>query len=335
MNESSDNGVQQEPLELLVVAADAGQRLDLYLAKKIPWLSRTRIQQLIEEGAVTTTSSATPRAKDKVEKGLRIFVAIPPPKPAKPQPQDIPIKVVYEDKDLLVIDKPAGLAVHPGAGTPDGTLVNALLARLRNLSTIGGVERPGIVHRLDKDTTGLILVAKNDLAHRRLSDALARREIHRIYWSILLREPRDNVGTVDGPIARHPAQRTKMAVVRQGGRHAVTHYRVLERFHGFCLVECQLETGRTHQIRVHMSSIGHPVLGDSCYGGDIKRAMQLVPPKKQPLLKALSQVTRQMLHARHLSFRHPATGTEMEFEAPLPDDFENILQALRTYGRTS
>ncbi|MGB9692546.1 MAG: RluA family pseudouridine synthase [Candidatus Sumerlaeaceae bacterium] len=334
MTEYAEHSSPPECIELEVVAADAGQRLDVYLAKKLPWLSRNRIQQLIEAGAVHTYISAVPRAKDKVEKGQRISVAIPPPKPAKPIAQDIPIDVIYEDDDLLVINKPSGLAVHPGAGTPDGTLVNALLARLGHLSTVGGVERPGIVHRLDKDTTGLMLVAKNDMAHRRLSEALARRDIHRVYLAIVLRELRHNVGTVDTPIARHPAQRTKMAAVRQGGRHAVTHYWVLERFHGFCLVKCQLETGRTHQIRVHMSSIGHPVLGDPAYGGDVKRAMQLVAPKNQMLLRVLGQVTRQMLHAKSLSFQHPRTGQTLEFDSPLPADFESTLMALRSYGRT-
>lgn len=330
-----DCASEKQEIELEVVAADAGLRLDVYLAKKLPWLSRNRIQSLIEAGAVQTSASVAPRPKDKVEKGLVIKVAVPPPKPATPIPQQIPLDILYEDDDLLVINKPAGLPVHPGAGNPDGTLVNALLALLGGLSTIGGVERPGIVHRLDKDTTGVMIVAKNDFVHRRLSDALMRREIHRLYWAIILREPRDNVGVINAPIARHPANRTKMAVVRQGGRHAVTHYRVLERFHGFALVECKLETGRTHQIRVHMASIGHPILGDACYGGESSRAVQLVPPKNQPLITQLKQVTRQMLHAREISFVHPRTHKEMSFGTPLPPDFAEILEALRTYGRTS
>lgn len=330
-----DCASEKQEIELEVVAADAGLRLDVYLAKKLPWLSRNRIQSLIEAGAVQTSASVAPRPKDKVEKGLVIKVAVPPPKPATPLPQEIPLDILYEDEDLLVINKPAGLPVHPGAGNPDGTLVNALLALLGGLSTIGGVERPGIVHRLDKDTTGVMIVAKNDFVHRRLSDALMRRDIHRQYCAIILREPRDNMGVINAPIARHPANRTKMAVVRQGGRHAVTHYRVLERFHGFAFVECKLETGRTHQIRVHMASIGHPILGDPCYGGESSRAVQLVPPKNQPLINQLKQVTRQMLHAREISFVHPRSHKEMRFEAPLPPDFANTLEALRSYGRSS
>ncbi|MCX7625054.1 MAG: RluA family pseudouridine synthase [Candidatus Sumerlaeaceae bacterium] len=325
--------LQNQEIKLEVAAADAGQRLDVYLTRKLPWLSRNRIQSLIEEGAVKTSLSLSPRAKDKVEKGLMVIVAIPPPKPATPVPQQIPLEILYEDEDLLVINKPAGLPVHPGAGNPDGTLVNALLALLGGLSTVGGVERPGILHRLDKDTTGVMIVAKNDVVHNRLSEALMRREIHRRYWAIVLREPRDNLGVINAPIARHPANRTKMAVVRQGGRHAVTHYRVLERFHGFTLVECELETGRTHQIRVHMASMGHPVLGDPCYGGELTKALRLVPPRNRPLIDALSQVTRQMLHAREISFVHPRSHVEMRFEAPLPADFTTILDALRSYGR--
>jgi 23S rRNA pseudouridine1911/1915/1917 synthase len=336
MLDHDSEAIDETPhIELEVAAADSGLRLDVYLAKKLPWLSRNRIQQLIEQGAVQTSASSTPRSKDKVEKGMYIAVAIPPPRPAEPQPQDIPLDVVYEDEDLLVLNKPAGLVVHPGAGNPDGTLVNALLARLGKLSGIGGVERPGIVHRLDKDTSGLMLVAKNDLSHRRLSDALMRREIHRIYWAIVLREPRDKIGTIDAPIARHPANRTKMAVVRNGGRHAVTHYRVIERFHGFALVECRLETGRTHQIRVHMASLGHPVLGDPCYGGDIGRACQLVPPKNQALVNGLKKVERQLLHARSIEFAHPRTGNIMQFEAPLPADFLETLEVLRSHGKLS
>jgi len=326
---SQDELTTQQRVTLEVVAAEAGQRLDVYLARKIPGLSRNRVQQLIEEGDVTTSSSARPRPRDKVEKGLVVTLTIPPPKPARPIPQAIPVDVVFEDEDLLVVNKPAGMPVHPGAGNPDGTLVNALLARLERLSTVGGVERPGIVHRLDKDTTGLMVVAKNDLAHRRLSDALAARRIHRVYWAIVLREPRDNSGVVNAPVARHPANRTKMAVVRQGGRPAVTHWRVLERFHGFCLLECRLETGRTHQIRVHMASVGHPVLGDECYGGDPSRAIQLIAPGNRTLIQAVRAVGRQLLHARELSFRHPRTGEDLHFEAPLPRDFEQILDILR------
>lgn len=331
----SEAPAQEGPIALEVEGADAGLRLDVYLARRLPWLSRNRIQQLIEAGAVRTSCPRPPKPKDKVEKGLIVRVDIPPPKPARPQPQPMPLNIVFEDEDLMVIDKPAGLAVHPGAGTPDGTLVNALLARAEKLSGIGGVERPGIVHRLDKDTSGLLIVAKNDLAHRRLSEALAQRLIHRRYWALVLRVPAAASGTVDAPIARHPANRTKMAVVKNGGRAAVTHWRVLERFQAFCLVQCELGTGRTHQIRVHMASIGHPVLGDVCYGGSPVNAVQLIAPRHQALIHAIRKVRRQLLHARELEFRHPRTGLAMKFQSELPEDFQLALDALRQHGKES
>ncbi len=319
---------------LTVAQADAGQRLDVYLAKKLSWLSRTQIQRLIEQGHVATAGSPRgPKCCDKVIAGDKISVTIPPPQPAEPQPQDIPLNVLYEDEDLLVVNKPVGMPVHPGAGNPDGTLVNALLARQNTLSSIGGVQRPGIVHRLDKDTTGLILVAKNDFAHRRLSEALAARKIHRVYWALVLRQPPANTGVICAPVARHPANRIKMAVVRQGGKEAVTHWKVLERFHGFALIECRLETGRTHQIRVHMASIGHPVLGDNLYGGEAARALQLIPPREHELANTIRAAHRQMLHARELTFTHPRTRVPLRFEAQLPDDFQQILTTLQRYSR--
>lgn len=328
---ATHNTLQQE-VRLEVVAADAGARLDVYLANKIPWLSRNRIQQLIESGAVQT-SRPCPRCKDRVEAGELITLVVPPPKASTLEPQDIPLDIIYEDDDLLVINKQAGLPVHPGAGNPDGTLVNALLSKIGNLSSIGGVERPGIVHRLDKDTSGLLLVAKNDVAHRSLSEALARREIHRVYWALVLRNPTANSGTIRASVARHPAIRTKMAVVRNAGKEAVTHWRVLERFHGFSLIEYSLETGRTHQIRVHTASIGHPVLGDTAYGGSVARAAQLIPPRKQELLHSIRAVTRQLLHAKEISFVHPRTHQEMHFSSPLPEDFQKALDALRIHGK--
>lgn len=329
-----DADVEEENLFSFEVAAcDADERLDVYLAQKLPWLSRTQIQRLIAEGAVTHNHRNDVKPREIVRAGDSITIVIPSPKPAKPKPQDIPLDIVYEDEDVLVINKPAGLAVHPGAGIPDGTLVNALLGRCASLSVIGGEARPGIVHRLDKDTSGLLIVAKNDHAHRTLSDDLATRRISRVYWAIVLRECEQATGVINAPIARHPMNRIKMAVVRNGGREAITFWKVVERFHRFTLVECRLATGRTHQIRVHMASIGHPILGDSIYGGDIATAKQLakgLPPQLQPML---GLAKRQLLHARELEFVHPATKQTLRFEAPLPQDFQQVLDSLRKYAR--
>jgi 23S rRNA pseudouridine1911/1915/1917 synthase len=317
-----------DELELIVTAAEAGQRLDVFVAARVPSLSRSRVQRLLREDAILLNGgTAKPRQDVRADDVVRITV--PDPQPAKPAAQDILLSVVHEDEDLLVIDKAAGIAVHPGAGIRDGTLVNALLGRNTDLSGIGGVMRPGIVHRLDRDTSGLLVVAKNDFAHRALSAALTRREITRIYWTIVLRDMREPSGTVEAPIGRHPSNRVKMAVVSSGGRNAETHWNVRERFHGFALVECRLGTGRTHQIRVHLSHIGHPVLGDSLYGGVSAAALQLVPPREQRLQMAVRRVARQMLHARELCFTHPRSGDSLRFESPLPGDFAAILAALR------
>ena len=300
---------------LEIVCEAGGERLDSYLASRLD-LSRARIEQLVAAGRITLNGSI-PRKRDRPAPGDTIVVELPPPTPAHALPEPIPLSIVYEDGALLVIDKPAGLVVHPGAGNRSGTLVNALLYHVQDLSGIGGVLRPGIVHRLDRDTSGLLIVAKNDRAHLVLSDALKERRVGRRYlaaaWGHL---PSDRL-TVEAPIARHPTERKRMAVV-EGGRSAVTHFRRLEQWRAADLVEARLETGRTHQIRVHLLHTGHPVVGDRVYA--VGRERGFGGPER-PWAAALARRTpRQFLHAAGLTFTHPTTGEAMSFEAPLPDD---------------
>lgn len=316
-------------ITLTVSETESPERLDQYLARHIDDLSRSRLQKLIEIGQVQVNDAPQP-ARYKVRAGDRITVVVPPPEPASPQPQAMHLDVLFEDEHVLVLNKPAGLVVHPGAGQPDGTLVNALLARPGSISVIGGVERPGIVHRLDKDTSGLMMVAKNDVAHAKLAADLSRRNVKRIYWALALRKFDKPSGVIDAAIGRHPTVRTRMAVRDEGhGRSASTSWRVLEAFGGLSLVECRLSTGRTHQIRVHLASISHPVLGDDLYGGALASVLQMIPPRDQAVKNAIRHVTRQMLHARELSFDHPATGEPMSFTGELPADFADVLNTLR------
>lgn len=321
------------PQKVEITADSGGERLDVFLRRMLPEFSRSYVRKIIAAGGVRVAGKIAGKAKYIVRTGDRIEVEPPPPQPAVPQPENIPVTVPYEDDDLLVVDKPAGLTVHPGAGARSGTLVNALLGRGESLSEIGGVMRPGIVHRLDKDTSGLLLVAKNDASHRALSAALARREIRRVYWTIALGAFTKDSGTVDAPIGRHPAARTKMCIEGAAARSARTHWRVLERFHGFTLAECRLDTGRTHQIRVHLAAERHPVLGDCLYGGAPAVAVQLVPPQNAGLRNAIQGIARQMLHARELHFAHPRTKETMELMSPLPEDFSGILALLRGTAR--
>lgn len=310
-----------EPLCLTVAAEEVGQRLDAYLAA-VTDLTRSAAVRLIEEGQVTVNGK-TPNKKEKVKAGDAVSVILPEPEPDVALPQNIPLDIVYEDEDILVVNKPCGMVVHPAAGNPDGTLVNAILFHCGDsLSGIGGVIRPGIVHRIDKDTSGLLVVAKNDAAHQHLADQLKVHRVHRVYHAIAIGNLREDEGTVDAPIGRHPTDRKKMAVLRGVGAHArdaVTHYRVLERFAGMCHVECKLETGRTHQIRVHMASLGHPLLGDPVYGGANHKFCESHP----------ALIHGQCLHAAELSLIHPRTGEEMHFTCPLPEDMERILDMLR------
>ena len=300
-------------------------RLDAFLAGRFSDLSRARIQGLIREGCVLVNGQAARKASRKVPPGARLEVRIPPPTPHHLEPENIPLDVRYEDEHLLAVNKPPGMVVHPGAGQREGTLVSALLYYCRGqLSGIGGVERPGIVHRLDKDTSGLLLVAKSDIVHRRLSNALKARRIHRRYLALVRGVPRRGSGTVDAPIARHPTRRTAMAVV-QGGREAVTHYTVREALIGAALIEVRLETGRTHQIRVHLNHIGIPILGDPVYGRGRLPGRGKRPKKKE----AETLIPRQALHAYRLAFDHPVTKEPCELEAGPPRDFLDALEDLR------
>ncbi len=306
--------------KLTVDPSAAGTRLDVWLGEALS-LTRSAAVRLIEEGHVRVDGRAAQK-RLLLRGGEAVEADIPDPVPAEAQPQDIPLDIVYEDDDIVVVNKPSGMVVHPAAGNPDGTLVNALLFHCGNsLSGVGGVIRPGIVHRIDKDTSGLLVVAKHDEAHLTLAAGLKDHAISRVYEAIAVGSLREEQGTVNAPIGRHPTDRKRMAVLpgSPSAREAVTHYRVLERYPGYTYLQCRLETGRTHQIRVHMASLGHPLLGDPVYGGDKARFVRLHP----------DLIHGQCLHARELRFVHPRSGEQMCFSAPLPDDFTAILDKMR------
>ena len=315
-----------ERTETLAVERE-GDRLDRYVAGHLS-LSRTRVQALLEEGRILLNGRPA-RKSERLQTGQQIEVRIPPPEALAVVPEEIPLDILFEDECLLVVNKSAGMVVHPGPGHSTGTLVNALLAHATDLSGIGGTRRPGIVHRLDKDTSGLMVVAKADIAHRTLSEGLRRREIRRLYqaaaWGHLSGLP----VKVDAPVGRDPANRQRMAVT-EGGRHAVTHLRRLERWPGAELLEVALETGRTHQIRVHLAHIGHPVVSDPVYGAGWERGMG---GNRRRWARQLSRcVARQFLHAWRLSFRHPLSGEALRFEAPLPEDLTPCAEWARSRG---
>ncbi len=312
---------------LTATEADAGKRLDQFAAQGD--LTRSAVTRLIESGDVTVNGS--PVTKNyRVRVGDRIEIVLPAPEPCEAVPQNIPLDIVYEDDDLIVVNKPVGMVVHPAAGNPDGTLVNALLYHCgASLSGVGGVIRPGIVHRIDKDTSGLLVVAKNDPAHLALAAQLKGHHIRRVYYAVVIGNLREDRGTVDAPIGRHPVDRKRMAVIRNPdlkARDAVTHWQVVSRGsaegQSFTLVRCELETGRTHQIRVHMSSIGHPLLGDPIYGGANTRLE----------VKHKHWIQGQCLHAKELTFTHPTTGKEVRFECPLPEGMQAMIDYL--FGKT-
>ena len=305
---------------LTVDATGHGLRADAYIARETD-LSRTAAARLCEEGLVTSCDKVVGK-KDILSQGQVLVVEIPAPQAATAEPQDIPLDIVYEDQYLLVINKPVGMVVHPAPGNPDGTLVNALLAHCGSeLSGIGGELRPGIVHRIDKDTSGLLVVAKDDITHRGLSEQMATHGVSRVYHALVNGGFREMRGTVDAPIGRHPVDRKKMAVIRDprhSAKEAVTHYEVMEEFGPITYLKLELETGRTHQIRVHMASLGHPLLGDILYGGG-----------RTPFEKAHAPYLHgQCLHAKELSFIHPITKEQMHFECPLPQDFLHLLHIL-------
>ena len=310
-----------EKTRLTLIIDDIGQRIDTVVGEREK-ISRSAAAKLVEDGMVLVNGARV--AKNyKIKENDKIDVYHPDVQPCEVVPQDIPLDIVYEDNDIIVINKPKGMVVHPAAGNPDGTLVNALLYHCGDsLSGIGGVARPGIVHRIDKDTSGLLVVAKNDESHLSLSGQLKTHSVSRVYHAIAIGNFKDVSGTVDAPIGRHPTDRKKMAVIKNReytARDAVTHYRVVERFNGFSYIQCVLETGRTHQIRVHMSYLGHPLLGDTVYGGD--------KTKFQVLHKDC--INGQCLHAKELHFVHPKTHDLLTFTSPLPPDFEKTLDILR------
>ena len=337
LEESRTEGLHADGarIERLVVADDeAGGRLDRLLAARIVGLSRSRLKALVLAGRVTVGGRTILDPSHDVNAGDEIAVDVPAAEPAVPEGEDIPLTIAYEDDDIIIIDKPTGLVVHPAAGHWTGTLVNALIAHCgASLSGIGGVRRPGIVHRIDKDTTGLLVVAKNDHAHQSLTAQFADHgrngPLQRRYLAFAWGAPRDPKGTVDKPIDRHPSARDKMAI-RAGGREAITHWKVLERYNDAegkpvaSLLECSLETGRTHQIRVHLASIGHPLIGDDVYGAGYRtKAGKLTPEAKE----ALAGLGRQALHAHILGVAHPKTGEFVEFQSPLPEDLARLRHA--------
>ena len=299
--------------KLTLTAEASGQRLDAFLAQEVEGLTRSAAQKLLEKGAVTVAGRPA-KKNEKTAAGMVVEVELPDPEPIDVLPQDIPLDIVYEDADVVVVNKPVGLVVHPAPGHPDGTLVNALLHHCGDsLSGINGQLRPGIVHRIDRDTSGLIIVAKNDKAHLALAEQLQDHSLARVYEAVVHGNFREDEGTVDAPIGRHPIDRKKMAIDRKDGRRAVTHWTVLGRYNGFTHIRCRLETGRTHQIRVHMASIGHPLAGDPVYGGN---------------RKGLPGLNGQCLHARKLKFIHPTTRELVEVECPLPGWFERVLRQI-------
>lgn len=298
--------------KLFFTIEKGGERIDKYLSEQLEDMTRSHIQKLIKENMVRVNGMAV-KSNFKLSASDQIEVEIPELKEPDILPENIPLDILYEDQDILVVNKPKGMVVHPAPGHYTGTLVNAIMYHCKdNLSGINGVMRPGIVHRIDMDTTGSLLICKNDRAHQALAEQLKEHSITRKYHAIVHGRLKEDEGTIDKPIGRHPIDRKKMSVHCTNGREAITHYRVLKRFQQFTYIECQLETGRTHQIRVHMSSIGHPILGDQIYG-----------PAKCPY-----KLQGQTLHAKLLGITHPTTGKYMEFDAPLPDYFQALLEKM-------
>ena len=306
-----------EQRELMVEAEAAGQRIDRFLSGEDTGLSRSALQALVADGHVLCNGRQVAKSL-KLKAGDTILLEIPDAKPIEAVPQDIPLEIVYEDEHLLVVNKPKGMVVHPAPGNPDGTMVNALLWHCAGrLSGIGGAIRPGIVHRIDKDTSGLLVVAKTDAAHQALTEQMSVHSIHRVYHAVVYGNLKEDTGFVEAPIGRDPKDRKKMAVTQQNSKYAYTGWQVLERFGNFTYIACKLKTGRTHQIRVHMASIGHPLAGDAVYG-----------PKN-----CIRSLNGQCLHAKELGFVHPATGEWMQFDSSLPDWFQDYLSRLRKESR--
>jgi len=315
-----------QKLELIFPADSEPSRLDQVLGA-LEGMTRSMARRLIESGLVTV--DGTPQKPSlKLRGGEMITVIIPPPTPAEPLAEEIPLEILYEDSDLVVVNKPAGMVVHPGAGNAGGTLVNALLGHCHDLSGIGGELRPGIVHRIDKDTSGILVVAKNDQAHRSLSKQFKEHTVKRVYLALVFGSPKSDKGKIETIIGRHPVDRKRMSGLARRGKQAVTHWQAIQRYKGLTLIRLKLETGRTHQIRVHLSEAGHPLAGDPVYGGS-GRLANIHDPQLVALIKGLG---RQALHAKTLGFIHPATCEYMEYDTELPEDMARIIEYLESSG---
>lgn len=328
---SARNQTPDLSLDFIATPEQAGQRLDRVLAEVSGALSRSRVKALIEAGEAWRDGQPVANPSEAVRPGARYSLHVPPPEPATPQAQAIPLTILYEDPHLIVLDKPAGLVVHPAPGNLDGTLVNALLAHAgEELTGIGGEKRPGIVHRLDKDTSGVMVVAKSEAAHHALSEAFAARDLDREYLALVWGLPSPAKGEIEGDIGRHPMDRKRMAVVTRNGKHALTRYATEQAWAGACaLLRCRLATGRTHQIRVHLSHKGHPLVGDPVY---LRRTPASAKSLGATAREALLAFPRQALHAATLGFRHPVTGEALSFAAPLPPDMAALLDVLKRDG---
>jgi 23S rRNA pseudouridine1911/1915/1917 synthase len=312
-----------QKIELIFPMETEPERLDLFLSRSAEQLTRAGAQRLIETGHVLV-DGVPQKSSLKLKGGERVIFEIPPPLPAEPIAEAIPLEILFEDADLVVVNKPAGMVVHPAAGNPTGTLVNALLGHCLDLSGIGGELRPGIVHRIDKDTTGLLVVAKSDRAHQSLSRQFKEHTVKRVYLALVFGSPREDRGKIDAAIGRHPVDRKRMSGKARHSKQAVTNWRVLGRYKGISLMQLRLETGRTHQIRVHLSEAGFPLVGDEVYGGS-GRLANIQDPLLRKLIKELD---RQALHAKSLGFVHPASGAYLEFDTELPEDMARVLSYL-------
>ena len=314
-----------EPIELTFPVDCDPERLDSFISRSVPEITRSAALRLIETGCATVNGQQQKPAL-KLKGGERISVLVPPPVPAEPQPEEIPIEILFEDAEVVVINKAAGMVVHPGAGNPEGTLVNALLAHCQDLSGIGGELRPGIVHRIDKDTSGTIVVAKSDRAHNALAEQFKAHTIKRVYLALVYGNLKEDKGRIESIIGRHPTERKKMSGSARHGKEAITHWRVVARYPAMTLIQLRLETGRTHQIRVHLSEAGHPLLADETYGGGGRLAGVQDPVLKQ-MIRAMG---RQALHAKTLGFLHPISKEYLEFDTELPADMAGIIEYLES-----
>jgi len=314
-------------LQCVISEDDIGKRLDIFLAARESSLSRSQIKRMIEDGSVLVNGN-TVKAGYSLKRGDSVSLTPKEPAVLETQPQDLPLEILFEDSSIVVVDKPAGMVVHPAAGNYDGTLVNAILYHCRDLSGIGGVIRPGIVHRLDKDTSGLIVVAKTDEAHRELSEQFKQHLVTKVYYAFAFGNFKEDEGLIEAAVGRHPVDRKKMSVYSRRGKEALTRWKVLERYGFLSFLEIRIETGRTHQIRVHLNSIGHPILGDNTYGNSAKRLQAIQDTKVRSMLKSLKM---HALLAGRLAFVHPRTHEKVEFEAPLPEDMEDLRAFLKEH----